>query len=106
MEISEQAELQTLLEGVPLPAEKQELLAYAAREGADARQLAALRTVPSGSYDSIDDVGEELVRVQPPRRREQPHSPGEESGAPPGGPDYTRAHPQSGEVRDKDAVSG
>lgn len=100
MEISEQAELQTLLEGVPLPAGKRELLAYAAREGADARQLAALGGIPSRSYDSIDEVGERLVRVQPSREREQPRSPGDESGAPPGGADYTNPRPESGEVRD------
>jgi hypothetical protein len=94
------AELQQLLEGVSLPAERDELVEYAAREGPSALQLAALCRLPDRPYDSIDEVAEELVRVQPAREREVPHEPKEESGAPPGGSAYVEQHPRSGATRD------
>jgi Protein of unknown function (DUF2795) len=57
------AELQVVLEGVALPASKRQLLEYARREDEHAaRDLAAL---PDREYDSLDDVGEALVAVQP-----------------------------------------
>lgn len=99
------AELQVLLEGVPLPNERSSLLRYALREGASGEQIALLQRLPERRYDNIDEVGEELVRVQPASEHEEPRSPHEESGAPPGGDAYTQPHPQSGQVRDLDAVS-
>ncbi len=99
MDIAGAAQIQTLLEGVALPAEKRELLAYAARQQLQARQLEALRGLPDREYETIDEVGEELARVQPPRRREVPQQPREESGAPPGGPAYVEPQPVAGEVR-------
>lgn len=106
MELSSVAELQVLLEGVPLPNERASLVRYALSEGATGEQLALLQRLPEGRYDNIDEVAEELVEVQPPYEHEEPHSPHEESGAPPGGDAYTRTHPESGQVRDLDAVSG
>lgn len=106
MELASVAELQVLLEGVPLPNERSALLRYALHQGATAEQLAMLRRLPNRRFDSIDEVAEELVRVQPQREEEVPHQPGEESGAPPGGDAYTQLHPESGRVRDLDAVSG
>jgi hypothetical protein len=97
------AELQTLLEGVALPAEKPELLEYAVQQGADPAFIAALHGLPERTYESIDEVGEQLVHVQPPRSPGVP-APHEESGAPPGGDAYTDPDPDTGQVRDLDQV--
>jgi hypothetical protein len=99
MEPARVAELQVLLEGVPLPNERSSLVRYALHEGASGEQIALLRRLPERRYDNIDEVAEELVSVQPPYEREEPHSPHEESGAPPGGEAYTQLHPESGAVR-------
>jgi hypothetical protein len=64
VDASRAAELQALLEGVPLPAEKARLLAYAVQQHAEPVFIDALRTLPERQYASIDDVAEELVRVQ------------------------------------------
>jgi len=93
------AELQVLLEGVPLPYERSSLIGYALHEGASGEQVALLRRLPDRRYDNIDEVAEELVRVQPRYEREKPESPHEESGAPPGGDAYTQKQPESGAVR-------
>ncbi|HZD87241.1 MAG TPA: DUF2795 domain-containing protein [Gaiellaceae bacterium] len=105
MELSRVAELQVLLEGVPLPVGRDDLLRYAAHEGARPFQLELLRRLPSRRYQTIDEVGEKLARVQPPFAHEEPHRPHEESGAPPGGPAYTDPHPESGAVRDREAAT-
>ena len=99
MEPATIAELQVLLEGVPLPNERSSLLKYALHEGASAEQVALLRRLPDRRYDNIDEVAEELVSVQPPSEREEPVSAHEESGASPGGDAYTQKHPESGAVR-------
>jgi hypothetical protein len=93
------AELQAVLEGVALPAKRQELVAYAHAQGADQRLLQALRSVPEQEYRSLDDVGEQIASVQP-QRGEEPRKPREESGAPPGGDDYTRIPTDTGKVRE------
>src|SRR5581483_8493452 len=94
------AELQVLLEGVPLPAKRTRLVEYARHEGATPAQLAALERLPDRLYVSLDDAAEELAPVQPSRGRTAPHMPREESGAAPGGDDYTNPRPESGAVRD------
>ena len=99
MEPATIAELQVLLEGVPLPNERSSLLNYALHEGASGEQVALLRRLPDRRYDNIDEVAEELVSVQPPSEREEAESAHEESGAPPGGDAYTQKHPESGAVR-------
>jgi hypothetical protein len=99
------AQLQVLLEGVPLPNERSSLVNYAMHEGATWEQLALLRQLPERKFDNIDEVAEELVRVQPEREHEVPHRPREESGAPPGGDAYTQRRPASGQVRDLGAVT-
>ena len=106
MELSRVAELQVLLEGVPLPVGRDDLARYAEREGGRPQEVGLLRGLPDRRYGSIDEVAEELRRVQPPFAREEPHDPREESGAVPGGPAYTERQPESGEVRDKEAVTG
>ena len=99
------AELQVLLEGVPLPSERSTLIRYALQEGASGEQIALLQRLADRHYDNIDEMAEELMSVQPSYKREEPESPHEESGAPPGGEAYTQLHPESGRVRDLDAVS-
>jgi hypothetical protein len=92
------ATLQALLEGVPLPATRGDLVEYARaqREG-DAYADALLRA-PDREYRSLDEVAEELIRVQPqPTRSEQ--LPREESGLPPGGDAYLDPTPEPGAVR-------
>jgi len=106
MDFAAVAELQVLLEGVPLPNERSSLVEYAVHEGATWQQLALLRQLRERKFDNLDEVAEELVCVQPAREDDVPHRPREESGEPPGGDSYTRVHPGSGQVRDLDAVSG
>jgi len=100
MEPASVAELQVLLEGVPLPTELSSLVRYALHEGATGRQIALLQGLPDRRYDTIDEVAECLVQVQPASEHEVPHSPREESGAPPGGDAYTEVDPESGRTRD------
>lgn len=104
MEPSAAAELKSMLVGVRLAADKATLLEYAVRQHADPQALAALRALPAREYESLDEVVEELLHVQPIRLDDE-HPPHEESGAPPGGDDYTEAHPaDGGKVRDVNQV--
>ena len=82
-------ELQALLEGVDLPASKQELLAYARRSGAESTLVGELERLRSDSYSSLDDVAEELRPVQPTAPGLLPDAPRPESGTPPGADEYT-----------------
>ena len=91
------AEVQVLLEGVPLPASKQELLAYARSQ--DERVAEQLASLPDRGYRSLDEVGEALAPVQPPRAQPDAAVPHEESDKPPGGDDYVEPHPEPGAVR-------
>jgi hypothetical protein len=104
MDIARAAQLQVLLEGVALPAEKAELLEYAVRQHAEPQYIAALRTLPDRQFESLDEVGEELVRVQPPSGNDGAGPPHEESGAPPGADAYTDPDPDTGQVRDLDKI--
>jgi hypothetical protein len=90
------AEIQAMLEGIRLPATRDELIAYAMRW--DPSTIGELSTLPDRSYKRIDEVGEELVRVQP-RSPAEPSLPRPESGKPPGGESYVDPNPQSGEIR-------
>jgi hypothetical protein len=60
------AELKTLLVGVALPAEKARLLEYAVQQRAEPPLLDVLRSLPDRQYESLDDVAEGLLHVQPP----------------------------------------
>jgi uncharacterized protein DUF2795 len=93
----EAAEIQVVLEGVPLPAKKQELLEYArSQDQAAAQQLAG---IPDREYRSLDEVGEALAPVQPTAPDPDAVRPREESGQPPGGDSYLDPHPEPGAVR-------
>ena len=93
------AELQVLLEGVALPASKQELIDYAARQSDGDGFVADLRSLPDQEYRSLDDVGEALLRIQPSPSQPVLAVPHEESDLPPGGDDYTKPSPEPGAVR-------
>jgi uncharacterized protein DUF2795 len=101
MDTAAASELKATLQGVTLPAEKSGLLEYAVRRRAEPALLSALRTLPEREFASLDEVVEELVRVQPRHDHGGLPEPHEESGAPPGGEDYTNARPSdTGQVRD------
>ena len=89
--------IQAVLEGVSLPTTKAKLVDYARREDPDAARL--LEALPDREYRSLDEVGEALAPVQPPRSRREPAVPREESDLPPGGEDYVAPHPEPGAVR-------
>lgn len=95
------AEIQVVLEGIRLPATRDELVAYALHEDGDA--AAALARIPDREYDRIDAVGEALRRTSP-RRSEPERLPKPESGLPPGGEDYLTSRPESGAVRRPDGA--
>ena len=99
MKVSTQtaALIQVVLEGVPLPATKAELVDYARSEDPDVARL--LEALPDREYRSLDEVGEALAPVQPPRSQPEAAVPREESDAPPGGEDYVEPHPEPGAVR-------
>jgi hypothetical protein len=90
-------ELQALLEGVPLPAHKRQLVAYARSQ--DKGMAEELVSLPDREYRSLDEVGEALAPVQPPRPQLDAAVPREESHAPPGGENYVKPDPESGAVR-------
>jgi hypothetical protein len=90
------AELQVVLEGVPLPATKRDLIAYAREQ--DESAVADLQRLPDRAYTSLDEVGEALVPVQPGRLRPVP-PPRDESGQPPGGDAYLDPQAEPGAVR-------
>jgi hypothetical protein len=75
MELSQVAELQVLLEGVPLPNGRSTLVRYARHQGAGGEQVAMLQRLPDRRFETIDEVAEALVRVQPQREQEVPHRP-------------------------------
>lgn len=84
--IAERAYIESLLEGVPLPATPEDLAQWTRRNG-EPRVARRLKSLPSRRFDSIDEVGEALEPVQP-GRLAQKHVPRVESGLPPGGPAY------------------
>jgi hypothetical protein len=95
------ATAQRILEGVPLPATRAELVEHARRQGAPDSVLAALGQVPDRAYDYIDDVGEQLAPVQPERSAsEQKRVPHPESGRVPGGSAYTDSRARPGAIRE------
>jgi hypothetical protein len=88
-----------LLEGVALPASKEELIRYAREQDGGGRAVSLLQRLPDRKYRRLDDVGEALAPVQP-SAEEKDELPREESDVMPGGRDYTAAHPNPGKVLD------
>lgn len=97
---SRAAEIQVLLEGVHLPASKQQLLEYALSQDGAGPALLLLDELPDRVYASLDEVGEVLYPVQPIRTNEQLNQPKPESGDPPGREAYTEPSPEPGAVRE------
>ncbi|MDX6414526.1 MAG: hypothetical protein QOH23_1936 [Gaiellaceae bacterium] len=95
MNLQRAAEIQVVLEGVKLPATREQLVHYAALQ--DAEAAVELERIPNHEYRSIDDVGEELWPTKPLHVSEE-RLPRPESGLPPGGDDYLRPFPESGRV--------
>ena len=81
--------VQTVLEGVALPAGRAELEDYARRQGADAETLERLRRLPDREFRFLDEVGEALDPVQPGFAPPPVDSPKPSSGDPLGGDHYT-----------------
>lgn len=91
------AEIQAVLEGIPLPAQKSELVAYMREQ--DASFVPDLEGLPDEQFRSIDDVGRLLTLVPTAPQPEQ-SVPRAESGKPPGAEDYLKAFPEdTGKVR-------
>jgi hypothetical protein len=99
MNLQRAAEIQVVLEGVKLPATREQLVRYAALQ--DAEAAVELERITDREYESIDDVGEELAPTSPVHVSAE-RLPKPESGKLPGGDDYLRPFPESGRV-DPDA---
>ena len=84
------AVVQAVLEGIPLPATKSELLAYARMQEPDV--TGDLAGLPDERFSRLDQVGE-LLTPAPARATEDAPLPRPESGKPPGGDDYTTPKP-------------
>ena len=84
------AYVESMLSGVPLPASKDELIAYARRQERGEPVAERLRGLPEREYRALQDVGEELEPRQPEAWRREPPTklPQEESDLPPGGAAY------------------
>ncbi len=96
MNLQRAAQIQVVLEGISLPASRDELVRYARSEDAEAcRELLQL---PDREYQTIDAVGEALTPTQPVRQEAERLSKAE-SGKPPGGDAYLQPSPESGAVR-------
>jgi hypothetical protein len=99
MNLQRAAEIQVVLEGVALPATREQLVHYAALQ--DAEAAVDLERISDREYRSIDEVGEELAPTHA-VHVSQERLPRAESGEQPGGDDYLRPFPESGRV-DPDA---
>lgn len=90
-------EIQAVLEGVPLPAKRSQLLDYARAH--DASVVAELEGLPDMEFDRLDAVAD-LLTMRPSAPKPEPRPPRPESGKPPGGPDYLKPFPSdTGTVR-------
>jgi hypothetical protein len=96
MNLQRVAEIQVVLEGVKLPATRDELVRYA--EMYDPQAARELTSISDREYERLDDVGEALAPTQPAEANGY-KLPRPESGKPPGGDDYLRPFPESGRVR-------
>jgi len=90
--------VQAVLEGVPLPATRAQLLEYAHAQ--EPSIVADLRGLPDAEFGRLDEVGE-LLTLRPSAPVPPEHDlPRPESGQPPGGADYLEPFPSdTGRVR-------
>jgi Protein of unknown function (DUF2795) len=96
MNLQRAAEIQVVLEGVSLPATRDELVRYAALQ--DAEAAVELERIPDREYGWIDEVGAELAATGP-LAGGSSRLPRPESGEQPGGDDYLKPFPEPGQVR-------
>jgi hypothetical protein len=96
MNLQRVAEIQVVLEGVKLPATRDDLVRYA--ESQDPQVARELERISNREYERLDDVAEELAPTQP-ARAQGSKPPRPESGQVPGGDDYVNPSPESGGVR-------
>lgn len=91
------SEIQAVLEGVPLPADRSRLVEYARAQ--DPSIAADLEGLPDVEFDRLDAVGE-LLTMRPSAPKPEQRLPRPESGKPPGGPDYVKPSPSdTGQIR-------
>jgi hypothetical protein len=57
--------IQSILEGMPLPARRDEIVEHAEIEGADEDLLAALRALPDREYETAEEVDGSLHPSEP-----------------------------------------
>lgn len=96
MNLQRAAEIQVVLEGITLPATREQLVHYAALQ--DAEAAVELERIPDRKYQSIDEVGEALAHTQPHLLAAE-HLSHPWSGRPPGGEDYINPSPTPGAIR-------
>lgn len=97
MNAQRSAEIQALLEGIPLPAQKSELVSYMREQ--DESFVRDLEGLPDEEFRSIDDVGR-LLTLVPTAPQPDESLPRAESGKPPGADDYLKPFPDdTGKVR-------
>ena len=97
MNFQRAAEIQVVLEGVRLPATREELVRYASTQ--DTAAAADLERIADREYQRLDEVGEELAPTAAVHGSSD-RLPRPESGRPPGGDDYVTPHPaDTGKVR-------
>jgi Protein of unknown function (DUF2795) len=97
MDTQRAAEIQAVLEGIPLPATRSQLIAYARAQSPTLAE--DLDGLPDEEFRRLDDVGEVLMLV-PTAPAPGDDLPRPESGKPPGGPDYLTPFPSdTGRVR-------
>jgi hypothetical protein len=94
---------QVVLEGIPLPAGKKEIVEYARGQSAPATVLAALERIPEQEYERLDAVGEAIVPREP-LHAAKAREPRPESGAVPGGEAYADAEAEPGGIREEPEV--
>jgi uncharacterized protein DUF2795 len=97
MDTQRAAEIQAVLEGIPLPATRAKLVEYARNQSPTLAQ--ELNGLPDEEFRRLDEVGE-LLTLVPSAPKPADDLPRPESGKPPGGPDYLTPHPSdTGKVR-------
>lgn len=92
------ARAQAVLEGVGLPATRDELVRYARAAGAEPELVQAIALRAPARVGRLDDVGEAIAATKP-SPPAPPPAPRPWSGAPPGGDAYTDPSAEPGAVR-------
>ena len=84
------AYVESMLSGVPLPASRAELVAYAEKQERGGAVASLLHAIPDRESRALQDVGEELEPRQPEAWKQPPPTtlPREDSDVYPGGPAY------------------